>query len=130
MKKIIYTIIAGFFGVALFATSANAQAVFNSPGEMPTVTITNSTRNACSYGPINGCWQASTTASAGDVVAVHIYYKNTSNTAAHGTTLGLSPQSTGATTSTTFSGGVASLSGPRATGTASVSISSSQSLIY
>lgn len=130
MKKFIYTSLAAIFGLALFATSASAQAVFNSPGEMPTVTISNSTRTVCNYGPINGCWRSSTTASAGDVVAVHIYYKNTSNTPAQGTTLSVQPGSTGATTSVNFSGGVASLSGPRATGSASLSISSSQSLSY
>ncbi|MBP6858083.1 MAG: DUF11 domain-containing protein [Candidatus Pacebacteria bacterium] len=130
MKKIIYTTLAAFFGLALMATPSFAGSEFNNPGAMPTITITNSTRNACSYGPIDSCWQASTTAQAGDVVAVHIYYKNTSNTASQGTTLGLSPQSSAATTSVSFSGGVASLSGPRAVGSASVSISSSQSLSY
>jgi hypothetical protein len=130
MKKIILSTIAAFFGLALMASPSYAQAVFNSPGEMPTVTIVNSTRTVCNYGPINGCWQSSTTAQAGDVVAVHIYYKNTSNTAAQGTTLGLTPQSSSATTAVSFSGGVASLSGPRAVGSASLSISSSQTVTY
>lgn len=130
MKKFIYTTLAVFFGLALSATSANAQAVFNNPGEMPTITISNSTRTVCTLGPINGCWTSSTTASAGDVVAVHVFYHNTSNTAAQGTTLSITPQSAGPTTSVSFSGGVASLSGPRSVGSASVSISSSQSLSY
>ena len=97
---------------------------------MPTINITNSTHSACNYGTIDGCWRSSTTAQAGDVVAVHIYYKNTSNTASQGTTLGMKPQSSGATTSVSFTGGVASLSGPRATGSASLSISSSQTVSY
>ncbi len=131
MKKFIYTSLAAIFGLALFATSANAQAVFNSPGQMPTVTISNSTRTVCNYGPIiPGCWLSSTTAQAGDVVAVQVYYKNTSNTAAQGTTLSVQPASTGSTTSVTFTGGVASLSGPRSVGSASLSISSSQSVRY
>ncbi len=130
MKKFILSSLAVFFGLAFFASSANAQAVFNSPGQMPTVTISNSTRTICNYGPINGCWQSSTTAQAGDVVAVHIYYKNTSNTAAQGTTLSVQPASTGSTTSVNFTGGVASLSGPRSVGSASLSISSSQSVRY
>lgn len=130
MKQFIKTTIAAIFGLALFAGSAHAQAVFNSPGQMPTVTVANSTRTVCNYGPINGCWQASTTAQAGDVIAVHLYYKNSSAVAAQGTTLGMNPQSSGATTSMTFRGGIASLSGPRAVGSASVSISSAQSVTY
>jgi len=130
MKNFIKTTLAAIFGLALFATSAHAQAVFNSPGEMPTVTVSNSTRTVCNYGPINGCWQTSTTAQAGDVVAVHLYYKNTSSVAAQGTTLGMNPQSSGATTSMSFHGGIASLSGPRIVGSATVSISSSQTLTY
>ncbi len=130
MKQFIKITLGAIFGLAIFATSANAQAVFNSPGAMPTITISNSTRTVCNYGPIDSCWKSSTTAQAGDVVAVHIYYKNTSNTAAQGTTLGLKPQTSGSTTSVSFTGGVASLSGPRATGSASVSISSAQTVSY
>lgn len=130
MKQFIKTTIAAIFGLALFATSAHAQAVFNSPGEMPTVTVANSTRTVCNYGPINGCWQASTTAQAGDVIAVHLYYKNSSTVAAQGTTLGLNPQSSAATSSMSFRGGIASLTGPRAVGSATVSISSAQTVTY
>jgi hypothetical protein len=130
MKNFIKTIIASTFALGLMTTGAQAQAVFNSPAAMSTVTISNSTRTVCNFGTISGCWQSSTTAQPGDVVAVHIYYENTSNTAAQGTTLSIRPQSTGASTSVTFNGGVASLSGPRATGSASVSLSSSQTLTY
>ncbi len=130
MKKIIYTTIAAFFGVALFASSANAQAVFNNPAAMPTITVANSTQTVCNQGTINGCWRTSTTAQAGDVVAVHLFYHNTSNTTAQGTTLSVQPQSGVASTSINFTGGVASLSGPRTMGSATVSISSSQSFAY
>ena len=130
MKNFIYTTLAAIFGIALIASPVSAASEFNNPGAMPTITITNSTHSACNYGTIDGCWRSSTTAQAGDVVAVHIYYKNTSNTASQGTTLGMKPQSSGATTSVSFTGGVASLSGPRATGSASLSISSSQTVSY
>lgn len=130
MKQFIYTTLAALFGIALIASPVSAASEFNNPGEMPTITITNSTRSACNYGTIDGCWRSSTTAQAGDVVAVHIYYKNTSGTASQGTTLGMKPQSSGATTSVSFTGGVASLSGPRAVGSASLSISSSQTVSY
>lgn len=130
MKNFIKTTALALLGIALFTTPTFATSEFNNPGEMPTITVANSTRVVCNYGPIDGCWKTSTTAQAGDVIAVSIYYKNTSNTVSQGTTLGLKPQSSGPTTSITFSGGVASLTGPRAVGSASVSISSSQSLTY
>lgn len=130
MKKIIISTIFAFFGLAAMASSAHAQAVFNSPGQMPTLTVSNSTRTVCNYGPINGCWQPTTNAQPGDVVAVHVYYKNTSNTPAQGTTLSISPRSSNATTGLSFYGGVASLSGPRATGSATVTLASAQTLTY
>lgn len=130
MKKFIISTIFAFFGLATLASSAHAQAVFNNPGAMPTLTISNSTRTVCNYGPINGCWQPTVTAQPGDVVAVHVYYKNTSTTAAQGTTLSISPRTSSAVSALNFYGGVASLSGPRATGNASVSISSSQTVTY
>lgn len=100
----------------------DAQAVFNSPGEMPTITITNHTTSPCSFGPNFSCWKTSETARPGDVIAVHLYYRNTSNVTANETTLSVRPQSSGPTTSVTFTGGVASLSGPRSTGSAHLSI--------
>ncbi len=130
MKKFIISTIFAFFGLATLASSAHAQAVFNNPGPMPTLTISNSTRTVCNYGPITGCWQPTTTAQPGDVVAVQVHYKNTSTTAAQGTTLSISPRTSSAVSALNFYGGVASLSGPRATGNASVSISSSQTVTY
>lgn len=128
MKNFIKTSIASIFALALMASGAQAQAVFNSPGAMPTVTISNSTRTVCNLGPIDSCWKASTTAQPGDVVAVHVFYHNTSNTVAQGTTLSIKPGSSSATTGVTFTGGVASLSGPRSVGSATLSISSSQTV--
>jgi hypothetical protein len=114
MKKIITSVFVFTF-LALFMRVgvASAQAVFNSPGEMPTITITNDTRSPCSYGRNFSCWKQTETASPGDVIAVHLYYKNTSSVPAEQTTLSVRPQSSGATTFVTFTGGVASLSGPR-----------------
>ncbi len=128
MKNFIKTSIASIFALVLMATGAQAQAVFNSPGAMPTVTISNSTRTVCNFGPIDSCWKSSTTAQAGDVIAVHVFYHNTSNTPAQGTTLSIKPGSSSATTGVTFTGGVASLSGPRSVGSANLSISSSQTV--
>lgn len=127
MKKIILTTLAAFFGLVVMTTSANAQAVFNNPGEMPTVTVATGT---CTQGPINGCWQPTTTAVAGDTVGVHIFYHNTSNTAAQGTSITISPQVQGPTTSASFSGSVKALNASTVSGNATVSITSSQTLTF
>jgi hypothetical protein len=127
MKKLIYTTLAAFFGVALMASSANAQAVFNNPGEMPTVTVS---AVACTQGPINGCWQPSTTVNADGTVGVHIFYHNTSNTAAQGTTISISPQVQGPTTSASFSGSVKALNAATVSGVATVTVTSSQTLTF
>lgn len=121
MKKIISTVFALIVAVSTVSLTAHAASSFNSPGAMPTVTVTNATTNPCSSGPINGCWQTSATAVPGDVLAVHIYYKNTSNEPAYETTLAIQPSRSG--TNVSFYGGVASISGPRATGTATATLS-------
>lgn len=132
MKKIITSVFAFTF-LALFmrVAVADAQAVFNSPGEMPTITITNHTTSPCSFGPNFSCWKTSETARPGDVIAVHLYYRNTSNVTANETTLSVRPQSSGPTTSVNFTGAIASLSGPRISGSANLSIQGgAQSLTF
>jgi hypothetical protein len=121
MKKIISTALALIVAVSTVSMTAHAASSFNNPGAMPTMTVTNATTNPCSAGPINGCWQTSATAVPGDVLAVHIYYKNTSNEPAYETTLAIQPSRNG--TNVSFYGGVASISGPRATGTATATLS-------
>jgi len=108
-------------GVLLFTTAAHADASFNSPGLMPTVTVTNNTTNPCSFGTINGCWKTSATASPGDIIAVALYFKNTSSETANNVTLGVEPSRSG--TLVTFNGGVAATNAPRASGTATVTLS-------
>ncbi len=127
MKKFIYTTLAAFFGLAIMATSANAQAVFNNPGEMPTVTASSST---CTQGPINGCWQPHTTVSADGTVGVNVFYHNTSNTAAQGVTISMSPQTQGPTTSASFNGSVRATNASTVSGTATATVTSSQTLTF
>jgi hypothetical protein len=127
MKNFIKTTIAAIFGFAFFATSANAQVVFNSPAAMPTVTVSSV---ACQQVEINGCWKQSTTANADGTVGVHIFYHNTSDTAAQGTTIRLSPQVQGPTTNASFGGTVSALNAATISGTATVSITSSQTLTF
>jgi hypothetical protein len=130
MKKIIISMLA----MAMFVLSASnvavAQSMFNSPGAMPTVTVASSSANPCNFGPIDGCWRTSTTARPGDLVGVHIFYQNTSNTPSEGTTLSIKPSGSGRTSSVTFVGGVASLTGPRSVGSATVSLSTPAALTY
>lgn len=130
MKRFIFATFSFVLGLVLSSTTTHAQAVFNSPAAMPTVTISNSTRTVCNMGTIDGCWTKSTSAQPGDTIAVHLFYHNTSSTAANATTLGINPQSSSATTGLTFQGVVASLSGPQEHDTATLSISSAQSVTY
>ncbi|MCC7436847.1 hypothetical protein IT402_03185 [Candidatus Nomurabacteria bacterium] len=127
MKKLIYTTLSAFFGLALIASPAFAGAEFNNPGEMPTVTVSSGT---CQQGAIDGCWKQSTTANADGTVGVHIFYHNTGNTAAQGTVIRISPQVQGPTTTASFSGSVSAGNAPTVSGNATVSISSSQKLTF
>ncbi len=111
----------------LNTSSAYAGAQFNTAGGLPTITVTS---DACSMGPIDGCWQTSTTASPGELVGVQIYYENTGNDVAQATTLGLNPRSTGSVSSVTFRGGVASTSAPRSTGSATVSLTQNATVTF
>jgi hypothetical protein len=130
MKKFII----GLFVLATLVLSApgisSAQSMFNSPGEMPTLTVSSTSTNNCQLGPIDGCWRTSTTARPGDIVGVHIYYRNTSNTPSQGTTLSIKPGSVSRSSSVTFVGGVASETGPRSVGNATVTLSEPAALTY
>lgn len=128
MKKIIITALALVMAVSTVSSTAFADSSFNSPAAMPTVTVTNATTHPCSGGPIDGCWQTSTTAVPGDAIAVHVYYKNTSNEPAYETTLSIKPSRNG--THVSFTGGVASISGPRAVGTATATLSQATTITY
>lgn len=108
-------------GVALFSTTAFADASFNSPGLMPTVTVTNATTQPCNRGPIDGCWKSSTTAKPGDIIAVQVYFKNTSNEVAKNVTIGVQPSRNG--TYVSFGGGVMATNAPAARGSASATLS-------
>jgi hypothetical protein len=130
MKKFIISMLAMAFMVLGASTFAYADTTLNQPGSMPTVTVSNATLRPCDMGPIDGCWTTSTSARPGDIITVHIYYKNTGHDLSRGTTLSIKPQSTGRVSSVTFTGGVASLTAPRAVGSARVSLSSPSTVTY
>jgi hypothetical protein len=111
------------------STGLPTLSFFNAIPEMSTLTISNS-KNICDFGPINGCWTESTLADAGDTIAVQVYYKNSSNTPSKETTLSIQPQESSPTNKLIFKGGVASITGPRAVGQATLILSSKQSVTY
>lgn len=127
MKNFIYTALSAIFGVALMTTPAFAGAEFNNPGEMPTVTVSTGT---CQQVQINGCWQPTATGSADGTIGVHIFYHNTGNSAAQGTAIRISPQVQGPTTNASFSGSVSATNAPTVSGSATVSITSSQTVTF
>lgn len=104
-------------------------ASFNQPGEMPTLTIANS-KIPCFAGSINGCWKQSILANPGDTIAIHLYYRNSSCVIAKETTLHISPMNSLPTSRIIFSGGVASKTGPRIVGEATLEISSRRAVVY
>jgi len=129
MKNYIISMIA--FVVIAFGTVSNAHAqVFNVPAEMPTMTITDHTTHPCYAGPIDGCWQTSTSAQPGDIIAVQIYYRNSTGVPAQSTVLRMNTRNAGATTAVSFSGTVASSTVRSAGGTTNLSISSAQTVTY
>jgi hypothetical protein len=130
MKKFIISMLAMAFMVLGASTFAYADTTLNQPGSMPTLTVSNATLRPCNMGPIDGCWTTSTSARPGDIITVHIYYKNTGGDLSRGTTLSIKPQSTGVVSSVTFTGGVASLTAPRAVGSARVSLTSPATVTY
>lgn len=132
MKKIIISAFA-LFGM-LIATPILAHAAdrFNTdPNDLPTIMVTNVTQDGgCSAGLGAGCWKTSVDARPGDTIAVQVYFHNATNTVAYDTHLSLQPGETSRGTTHTFSGGVASSSIDRATGSATVRTSSSQKLTF
>lgn len=113
MKKTILTMVVSLMTVFLMASSAHAA--------MPTITVTNASVNPCQAGPQDGCWKQSTTARPGDVIAVHLYYKNNTS-GAQNVTARINPSRSG--TNVSFTGGIAG------TGTAQVTLSTPTTIVY
>lgn len=130
MKKIITTILAATFGLALFAPVVFAGGFNDGPQDLPTVRVVNQTQNPCSGGPGASCWLTSVDARAGDTISVAIYYHNTTNQTAPNVSIGLGPKTSSAANSHTIRGGVAVNGMVVAEGSASVVLSSSQTLTF
>lgn len=131
MKKIFKTIVYGFAAVALFGFSANsvlAATVFNNhSNDYPTILVSNYTDNPGS----NSNWSSSVSADAGDIVSVLVYYHNNGSEDAVSTKLKINNgQTLGSAWTHTFSGSVSAFNANQVSGSATVNISSSQSLTY
>ncbi|HTH93111.1 MAG TPA: hypothetical protein VL576_01340 [Candidatus Paceibacterota bacterium] len=127
MKKVIISILALVIGVTVYTSPAFADASLNSgSGTLPTITASNVTTNPCGYGAGIGCWSTSATAKPGDEIAAQISVANTSNETAKGVTLSLQPSRNGSVV--TFYGGGAATNAPRTTGTATVTLSQTETI--
>ena len=124
----VYKLIALFcFGLLVLPTSfVTAAASFNNDAQdYPTVLVSNATKNpGCTT-----CWGSSVSADAGDVVSFLIYYHNTGNETANQTRLQLTLPS-GTFTSNSVQGKVWANNSASVTGSATVNISSNQSLSF
>ncbi len=133
MKPIFIKFVA-IFGVlagSLFVSApakAEASIMFNTlSNDLDTVLVSNYTDCPNS----STCWSNSVSAQPGDIIAVRVYYHNTGTQAAPNTRIRMSPQNSGNSTNHTFSGSVTSVgSSNTASGSASVNISSSESLTF
>jgi|GEM_PF-2180164 len=102
----------------------------NSSPSMPTLTVTNITKSPCEGGPIDGCWKLSAVADIGEVVGVHIYYKNSLDIVSEETTLSIRWVSVSNSNEIVFFGGAASISMPRAIGEAHLTLMGKYNIEY
>lgn len=130
MKNIITFLFGLVFAIGLMTTVAQAQTFNTDPRDMATILVANVSQGGCTSGAVNGCWRSSVSANEGDVVAVHLYYHNTGSTSASNVALGFNPQITGQSTSHTFRGGILVNGSSIKTGSATVQLSSSQTLTF
>jgi len=131
MKKIFKTITYSFAVLALFGFSATpvfAATVFNNhANDYDTVLVSNYTDNPNT----NNAWFSTVSADAGDIVSVLVYYHNNGGENAISTKLKITNGQMLSTASThTFSGSVSASNANSVFGSATVNLSSSQSLTY
>lgn len=131
MKNTLKTIVYSFVAVALFGLSAQsvfAAPVFNNhPNDYPTILVSNYTENPGS----NSDWSSSVSADAGDIVSVLVYYHNNGDENAISTKLKINNgQTLGSAYTHTISGSVSAANAFQVYDSASINLSSSQSLTY
>jgi hypothetical protein len=132
MKKIITSLFVLILGVFMTSGVVHAAGKFNTDSrDLPTVMVTNVTDNpGCQSQPGAGCWSTSVNANPGDTIGVQVYFHNSTIYLAEDTTLSIKPKTSSASSTHTFTGGVAATTIDRAVGNATVRISSAQSLTF
>ncbi|AKM78351.1 MAG: fibronectin type III domain-containing protein [Candidatus Wolfebacteria bacterium GW2011_GWB1_47_1] len=127
IKKITVVFLALFMVAGMAAPSATAlAATFNNDSrDYATLQVSNYTRNPGS----NSNWSNSVSASAGEVVSFLVYYHNTASDTASNTRIRVQLPS-GAFTNRTVTGEVFSLTTSTVNGSASINLSSNQTLTF
>ena len=126
MKKITFilsvAVLAGFSPLA----TAYAAAIFNNhSSDLPTVQVSNYTKNpGCS-----NCWSTSVIADKGDIVTISIYYHNNSSETARNTKLRSQLPNVSATTNF-ITGEVFADNANASRGTATINVSTKQTLAF
>ncbi len=131
MKKIIISLFALAGMVLTTPAMVQASGRFNTdPSDIPTITVANFTTNPCDVGPVDGCWKTSVNAKAGDVIGVQVYFHNATTILAEDATLSIQPKNSSRSTTHTFTGGVAATTIDRAVGSATVRLSTAETLTF
>lgn len=122
-------IISAFFAIVVLVAPAVsfAATLNNDPQDFQTLLVANNTTSPA--GSTN-MWRSSATARAGEEVSFEIYYHNTGPDTANNVRVKLTPQTTGVGTNQTFTATVVADNAPSVTGSAYVSLSSSQSISF
>jgi uncharacterized repeat protein (TIGR01451 family) len=116
-----------FFSLAIFgvANVASAATLNSDPADYATLRTLNYTQN-----PANTAWGTSASASAGQEVSFAIYYHNTGTDTATNLRVRITPQNTGSGTTQSFSAYVSADNAAQVSGSATVYLSSSQTIDY
>ena len=129
LQKISYGFLAfvAFFGVSTLETFANGAIFNNHSNDFPTIQVSNYTQNPSS----TTSWGQSVTANPGDLVAVMVYYHNNGTQAANSTKLKINnAQFIQASQTHTISGSVGAINAANVFGSATINLSSSQTLEF
>ncbi len=121
-----------FIGLAVIAillpaTSVLAASFNNDPQDYQTLRVGNITDNPNST---SASWGVTVNADTGETINFAIYYHNTSNETANNVRVRLTPQITGTGTSQTFTAYLWADNASQVSGSATVNLSSSQSISY
>ncbi len=121
----VFTIVIMFFSAG--ATNVLAATFNNNPLDYDTLRVGNFTDNPAVD---SSSWSTSVAADASETVNFAIYYHNTATDIATNVRVRLTPQTTGVGTSQSFTAYVWADNAPQVTGSATVNLSSSQSISY